>query len=128
MPFGVYKGDPVILRAERLVDDIEIWLRLTPLFLSNRRHPTDEAEYLETLQQKNLRIEAFDGIRSHPVPHTTFMQTFNRFKRWVSLKRGVRRLARAMRWTRLRREIIEAAWAPRRVEKHIDWYFSNFNT
>lgn len=122
MPFGIYKGMAVILRAERYADDIEIWLRLALLFLSGRRHPVDEAEYLETLQQKNLRLEVFNGVDPFPVPHTAFMHTFNRFKRWVSLKRGARRLARVVRWARLRREIVEAAWEPRRLESKIDWW------
>ena len=122
MPFGVYKGVALVLRAERREDDIEIWLRLTPLFLSTRRRLYEEHEYLDTLQQKNLRIEIFDGVRPYPVPHTTFMQLINRFKRWLSLKRSVRRLARAQRWNRLQREIIEAALAPRNIEKQIDWW------
>lgn len=113
--FGVYKGDAVVLRAERRDDDLEIWLRLLPLFLD--RSPVAAAEYYETLQQKNLRIEIFDGMRPYPVPHAAFMDRFNRFKRWVSFRRAVRRVARAARWARLRREIVEAAWAPHRLEK-----------
>ena len=113
--FGVYKGDAVILRAERHEDDLEIWVRLVPLFLDN--NPVAVAEYFDTLQQKNLRVEVFDGVRPYPVPHVAFMDRFNRFKRWVSLRRTLRKVARAARWARLRREIIEAAWAPARVEK-----------
>jgi hypothetical protein len=114
--FGVYKGDAVVLRAERRDNDLEIWLRLLPLFLDTS--PTiATAEYHETLQQKNLRIEVFDGRQPHPVPHAAFMDRFNRFKRWVSLRRALRRVARAARWARLRQEIIAAAWEPSRLEK-----------
>jgi hypothetical protein len=113
--FGVYKGDPVLLRADHRETDIEIWLRLLPLFLDN--NPSAAAEYYETLQHKNLRVEVFDGTAPYPVPHAAFMDRFNRFKRWVSLRRAVRRVARTARWTRLRQEIVAAAWAPERLEK-----------